>query len=183
MQREIQIQLIGDSMVKRFDYFVKGNQTDLQIISSIGLSGARIHELKEYLKSHRVKFNVSIPLVVFIGTNDIFKNTEHNHMCNQYKSLLRYVRNCTPGISIILVQLPTFPRALTRTGRTREIDMFNKYLATLANSKTKIFSFQDWLDQGTDFHKFYAHTSRVDGIHLNNRGNKKFSSHLLSFLK
>jgi hypothetical protein len=107
----MEIQGIGDSMIKRLDIFLKLNSpTSLEMGLTIGLSGAKIHDLKSHLKKERVKLNTT-PLLIFVGTNDIFKGTGIKEMCDQYTALVKWVRKASPGIFLIIVQLPIYPRA------------------------------------------------------------------------
>lgn len=171
-------------MVKRWNWYTKRvPHCPLQINTSIGLSGAKIHDLKNFLKRERIKFDTNIPLVVFIGTNDIFKDSDDSEMCAQYTALLKFLRKSSPDVALILLQLPTYPRAQKSPSKIEKISKFNQFLSTLNNNRTKVFSLQNRLDPYQDFHRFYARSSRVDGIHLNDMGNKKLSFYVSCLLK
>lgn len=180
----IQIQALGDSMIKRLNYYTKNTpQCPLVINRSIGLSAARVHEVKQFLKLQKVKFETHIPLLIFLGTNDIFKDTGSSEMCSQFKSLLKLVRRTSPGITIIIVQLPAYPRAQFTPSKLQQIDKFNIFLGTLKNENTKIVSTQNLLHNEHDFHKYYKHNGRLDNIHLNDNGNQKVALKVIESLK
>lgn len=174
-----QIQLLGDSMVNRLkEHIRRSDSGTVNIKQSIGISGARIQEVKKFLKQERIKFDPGIKLLIFVGTNDIFKNSQQAEMQNQFKSLLKLIRRQSPGLSVIISQLPVYPRARNSHTKMQNINEFNQFLSTLANENTAILSPSTFLDIKYDFHKYYSYSLRVDGIHLNDRGNKIFLSHL-----
>ena len=176
----MKIQALGDSMIKRLDYFSKRNQHScpLEIERAVGISGGTIHDIKRVLKQQRIQFDPEIPLVIFLGTNDIFKNTKVQRMCSQYKSLVRFLRNQCPSLRLVLTQLPNYPRAQASSEQLEKISKFNQFLSTLFNEQTKVLSVQQWQFSATDFHQYYPNGGRKDGIHFNDKGNRKYAYRL-----
>lgn len=178
------IQVIGDSMVKRLQNHVLGNPTStLHISHSIGLSGATIKELKSFLKYNPPQLDPKIPLLIFIGTNNIFRDTPLSVMQDQIISLIKFIRRTNPQIRIILTQLPLYPRAQHTAHWIAAIDQFNKFLHSLQNSSTQFFKLQNFLGSSRNFQLRYKHNGRPDGIHFNNLGNQKFIQHLLPIIQ
>lgn len=178
-----ELQAIGDSMIRRFTYYVNNNPScPLKITHSVGLSGATILELKDYLKDCPMVLDSSTPLLLFIGTNNIFKNTPFSVMQKQFKSLLRFIRRTHPHINnIILTQLPLFPRAKNNLSQIWTIHKFNKFLHSLTNQNTQFFQTQNFLDPLSDFQPKYSKNGGVDKIHFNNIGHSKFAIHLSQY--
>lgn len=170
-------------MVKRLTFFVRNSNTfPLHISHSIGMSGATIHDVKSFIKSHPPQWDGNIPLLIFLGTNNVFKNTPLPIMKQQYISLLRIIRRTCPHIQIIITQLPLYPRALQDQSQITKIHQFNKFLHTLSSKNTHFFETQIFLDSARDYQHQYRYNGRTDKIHFNHSGNLKFAkslSHLL----
>lgn len=170
-------------MVRRFSHFTnKQTSIPIKVNLSVGLSGATIQEIKWHIKSNKVNWHSNIPLLLFVGTNDIFRNTPIHFMQQQLLSLLKYIRRQNPQIKIILTQLPMYPRSANNAPQIALINQFNQFLHTLTNQHTKFFQTNSFLDPVLDFHFRYRHNGKVDKIHLNCSGNQKLLSYLSQLL-
>lgn len=174
----IQIQILGDSLTKRLEYFVNREGSKLKLEYSMGISGATIGQLKKQIKITNPYFNSEIPLLLWIGTNDIFSNTSITMMTQQYVSLLRVIRKRYLGTRLILLGLPYFPRSEYTPHTIDKITQFNTFLHTLSNQNTQPIFLTHVLNSNKYYLHTYRHSNRRDDIHLNNIGNQILVKHL-----
>jgi len=170
-------------MIKRMSRFSVRNRGDpINFINTKGISGATIHDIKVEFKRRSRILDRNIPLLIFVGTNDIFKGTTVNHMNNQVKSLVKLITRLYPGIPIILSELPAFPKG--SPAELHRAKLFNKFLSTLASPDRSIVIFPSQLImvQRSHFQRYYP-DGRIDLIHFSTIGNRVFLTELYQFLK
>jgi lysophospholipase L1-like esterase len=175
------IQILGDSYARRFAQYLRQVSKSVDSLHcewDHGISGARISDLKGYLKGN-INIQASIPLLILIGTNDFLDSIDPRDFKNQFLSLLRLVRRKLPGIVIILATLPQYPRISQDLHAVQTLHLINRFLVTLRSDTTRVIQLAAHLSSPQFFHSYYGASRRVDKIHLNNLGHQT----LLSLLK
>lgn len=175
MIRQIQvmseIDMLGDSLTRRLESHSKRNGINIGINFRIALSGAKISHIKQIIKSSSHELNSCQTLIIWIGTNDIFSNSDFKQIKDQYKSLLRVISNNISPKQIIIIDLPIFPKANNNEINLNKLNKFNAFLHTLSSPNIKVMSVQHILNSVSCFNLKYSNSNRQDGIHLNNKGN------------
>lgn len=164
------IQIIGDSLTKRLQSYMKVNQHPINMEYRMAISGNTIHNAKLLLKRNNRLLHPQQPLIIWLGTNDIFSDLPFFRIKNQFISLLRLIRKQCPAIHLIILGLPIFPRAQTEPEIFNKLIKFNAFLHTLATPSTTVILTHS-VCRKDFFHAVYRGSQRPDGIHLNNRGN------------
>ena len=117
-----------------------------------------------------MEFCGDVPLVVFLGGNDILNGANFDTVKSQYLSLVRLIRRRHPSITLFLVCLPIFPRCVNNPLQVNTLNKFNLFLNSLSNDKTFSIPLNLHLNSPEYFHAFYPRSSRTDLLHLNQRG-------------
>lgn len=107
------IQLIGDSLARRFGFFLNRiPQTSryLSVTADFSVSGLTIGGLKDLVKRGTVKLSSWHPVLMFIGTNDVLHGVNSRTIKQQFKSLVRLLRRRFPGTLLTILQIPDFPK-------------------------------------------------------------------------
>lgn len=165
------IQVVGDSLSKRLEFYVQHNTNYSALDFKIAKSGARIKDIKSILKHNRSLLHPQRTLVIWIGTNDIFSNATFDSIRNQFVSLVRYIRRSHPMLKIVILDLPIFPRAKQHPELLEKLEKFNAFLHTLVSSTTTVPFTKQVLNSNSFFQTIYPNSCKQDGIHLNNKGN------------
>lgn len=166
-QVSLPLQVIGDSFARRFTDFLKVGSHSLFSMFSLGISGAKIQDVKYHIKQKTLPIVVDIPLLVLIGTNDFLSGVGPAFFKNQFLSLLRLIRRTYPGIVVILVTLPSYPRVRSNSAAIQELHRINSFLLTLQSESTKVVKLPHYFANLDFFHAFYGKSRRRDGIHFN----------------
>jgi lysophospholipase L1-like esterase len=167
----IQLNLVGDSHVLRFQRYLKANphvKVPFELREIIAVSGATAHDLKSQIKTSRPAMESKLPLLIFVGTNDITKHTPIKRLKNEFLSLLRLIKRLYAPSTILILALPPFLRYLNSPKVLGQIDDFNKWLATLQSTHTCVITLPIYQQNARHyFLPFYYNSSRPDRIHLN----------------
>lgn len=164
------IQVLGDSYAKRFFNFSQGFPGltgTLRPILIKGISGARVNDLKNFVKVNISAIQPNIPLLFFLGTNDFFANVDFTVFKNSFLSFLRLLRRTYPGMAIVFTTLPNYPRIRNSTPELARLGKVNRFLLTLRSDSVKVIELTDELNQLQFFHAYYGKSNRHDGIHFN----------------
>lgn len=165
-------QVLGDSFARRFGTFMaecSEGQEILVINQCIGLPGNTISQLKNFIKKSKLIFDSLVPLVLFIGTNDVLKGRSFQQIKCDLLSLLRFFNRTNPGIKLILNELPFYPRVWNSSGILRTIHQFNMFISTLQSPSVQVLRVPHTLNAHSEFYHYrYAHSRRIDQIHFNN---------------
>jgi hypothetical protein len=138
--------------------------------NSITISGITTGQLKKHIKAAKPALNGNFPVVLFIGTNDIVRNTSINDLKNQFLSLIKLIRKFYAPELLLILALPAFPRYLNQDEHLARIDTINQFLATLQSDSTHLLRLPMTIQNTyTFFHQHYEHSRRVDKIHLNDK--------------
>lgn len=167
----MKLQVIGDSYAARFHNFSQTNPEltgNLQSILIRSISGARVCDLKKFIKSNISVIQSHIPLLVFLGNNDFLANVEITVFKNTFLSFLRLLRRNYPGMVIVFTTLPLYPRIRNSLSAVNRLRQMNRFLLTLTSEFTKVIGLPDELDDVKYFHVYYGRSMRRDGIHFNN---------------
>lgn len=178
----IPIQIIGDSLVKRLNYFVNKRPNQIDVQMAIGVSGVSIHKLKQHLKTSNFQFNADNYLILWVGTNDIFSCSNIHTIKQNYVSLIRWLRKQYKGTKLILLGLPYYPKVVKDNTKLQKLIQFNAFLHTLLDPNTRVFFLHNVLDSPKYYHNFYPHNGKPDGIHSNDKGNAKLIHYLIKQL-
>ncbi|TLY46912.1 MAG: SGNH/GDSL hydrolase family protein, partial [Gammaproteobacteria bacterium] len=111
-----------------------------------------------------------VPVVLFLGGNDLLRDTPVRSVRLAFRSLLRLFRKKLPGVVLILIKLPAFPRCSGRPRQLESIDQFNTFLSTLKDMRTSVVHLSQELKSTAFFHLYYGRSKRPDGVHLNDEG-------------
>lgn len=177
------IQMIGDSLTRRLQFYSERNRTQLGIDFKIALSGAKISDLKRIIKSPTCNLGSCDCLIIWIGTNDIFSKNQIKQINSQFTSLLRLIKRKISVTKIIVLDLPIFPKVTHNSQNFEKLNEFNTFLHTLSNHTTKVLSTQSILNSAILFNSKYFNSNRIDGVHLNNKGNFILTQFLKATIK
>lgn len=170
-QPDAVIQVLGDSFAKRFMSFLNrpasnAQSSGLRYSYGVGYSGAKVHTIKTFIKSQRVVFSNADPLLLLLGTNDFLGQTPESVFKNELLSLLRLLRRTNPGIRLILVPLPNYPRARDSKSQER-LNRVNLFFQTLQSTDLKVVKLTIEFSRLDFFHRKYQNSNRRDDIHFN----------------
>src|SRR5436190_7413948 len=164
------IQCMGSSHSRRLVEYLGKSDKGLKCIASLSISGVRICELKKRFKIEHVEFTADVPLVVFVGGNDILNGVAVEIVKGQYLSLVRLIRRKLPNITLFLICLPIFPRSTNKPTEVESLQNFNLFLNSLSNDRTFTIALKLYVRSPDNFHRFYSRSNRPDLLHLNARG-------------
>jgi len=167
------IQCIGSSHSKRLAFHLERSKNSchrLQCLSSFSFSGAKISDIKVRFKKTKHGLVASVPIVVFIGGNDLLAKKEVSQVIQQYLSMVRLFRRALPGVKLILVALPIFPCCYESHELKVSISEFNQFLYTLCNPNTVVIDLGPHVRTPEYFHRYYPRSRKPDGLHLNHKG-------------
>lgn len=184
MENQLKIQFLGDSHVRRLAFFLDRERSRLTVTNNLSYSGITIPQLTDKVKEGTLRFEPGVPLFLNVGTNDMLKGVPAVVARRSLLTLLRVVRYQSPGIRVIVSQLPEFPR-VQRGGQgniLREIGAFNHFLTTIQSPHTKVLRLSRITFGESKFIKYYPNSRRVDGIHFNKFGNENIVELLLCLL-
>src|SRR5436190_22078646 len=119
------VQSLGSSHSRRLVEYLKHFCDDIKCVAHLSMSGARIADVKRLFKQKSFEFQADVPLVIFVGGNDILGGAELDHVKSQYLSLVRLVRRRLPTISIFLACMPIFPRSKNKPAEVKNLMEFN----------------------------------------------------------
>lgn len=168
------IQLIGDSLARRFGFFLSRSPRfagRIRVAADFSVSGLTIGGLKELVKNGTVKLSPQHPVLMFIGTNDILRGADSLAVKQQYKSLIRLLRRRFPGIFLIILQVPDFPKIRQDPSALATVAYFNKCVEGFQASDTSVLRVAVPLGEEKYFCKFYGRSRKRDGIHFNDLAN------------
>ena len=180
------IQIIGDSFARRFSIFIESQTADRKgwcAIHTLGLSGATIADVKAAVKFNPPPLQVSVPLLLFVGTNDILKGSNWPNIKNQFLALLRLLKRTYPGINIIICQLPFYPRVRSNFAAHILIANTNQLFLSCQASDTLVLRLGDCFRNPRLFHGFYPHSYKPGGIHFNDLAHFKLLPSLANCCK
>ena len=161
---------MGSSHSKRLVEHIKRRGGNFKCVADISISGARVLDIKRKFKQENVNFRADVPLLIFIGGNDILNGAEVDQVKIQYLSLVRLLRRRLAKIFLFLICLPIFPRSLNNNTEVNKLLNFNLFLNSLGNNTTIIIPLNLHLTSIEHFHQFYPKSSRPDLLHLNHKG-------------
>lgn len=185
LQLTMQINVVGDSHVLRFQRYV-GNtrwKEQIQIADKVAVSGATINQMREHVGNFKPTSQSSLPCVIFLGTNNLNKVWESSdRLRRQYLALLREVRKVFRPTKIVLVSLPLFQRYVGNSAIERKISNFNRFLASLARpTETTVVYWPKQISNNCFIQRYY--NGRVDKIHLSESGFQILSNLILQALQ
>lgn len=170
-REHITLQVFGDSFATRFYNFYRRNPNLVGSLDPIlvrGISGAKIADLKSFIKLNSSAVHQSSPLLVFLGTNDFLANADTATFKNNFLSFLRLLRRHYPRMVIVFTTLPIYPRIRNSAAAVARLHQTNRFLLTLRSDVIKVINLPDELNRLSFFHAYYGNSARRDGIHFNN---------------
>lgn len=164
------VNAIGDSQVVRFMNYLRYD-CKVKSIHSVGLSGATVGGVKKFLKANRSVLPLEGTICVFCGTNDVLRASDMQVFRNDYRSLIKLIRNVFRPKLLVLVSVPPLIRIRKDQARSALLQGYNEYIASFARRDCKVLR---WVISGQDaesiFQYRYRNTGRPDLIHLNKLG-------------
>lgn len=168
------IQLIGDSIARRFGFFLNRiPQTSRHLSVTADFSGLTIGGLKDLVKRSTVKLSSRHLVLMFIGTNDVLARLGADSITvkQQFKSLVRLLRRRFPGILLTILQVPDFPKIQQNPPAFAAVAFLNKCMKGFHALDTLVLRIAVPLADTKFFCKCYGSSSRRDGIHFNDWAN------------
>lgn len=155
----------------RFADYLQRNRTGFVAGQGVTVSGIRTSELKRRIREEKLSLDRLCPLILLVACNDIIRGTSDDRLKWDFLSLIKVIRKKYGNIRLVIIQLPPFPRYHVESDQVRQIEKFNRFLATLGNATTFILRWPFTSQNRTGFfHRFYGRSNRRDMIHLNDRG-------------
>lgn len=164
------LQVLGDSYAIRFCNFANSNPVltgKLLPVLVRGISGAKVSDLKSYVKLNRSSLQQDLPLLFFLGTNDFLANSDIVKFKNTFLSFLRMLRRNYPRMVIVFATLPCYPRIVNSTPAVTRLQQINKFFLTLRSDFVKVIDLPQELSHIHYFHIYYGSSRRRDKIHFN----------------
>ena len=162
------ILLIGDSIIRS----AKSTCEELKVTV---MSGSKICDIKETLKQVNTKKEKYNDIYIVCGTNDCSTKKPANKIANEFRSMIRAVKDKAQNIHISSI----LPRADDKADMNK-IDSLNQILSDMANEETPDFKF---IDNNVNFK--YQNGSLdesllapVDQLHLSELGTKRLLQNL-----
>lgn len=165
------LQVLGDSYAVRFCNFFRSNPELAESLRPSlvrGISGARISDIKVFVKLNISDLQRELPLLILLGTNDFLADVDLAAFKNKFLSLLRLLRRNYPGMAIVFTTLPLYPRVSKSTSAIARLHQINNFLLTLRSDLVKVIDLPQEINQAQYFHAYYGNSGRRDGIHFNN---------------
>jgi lysophospholipase L1-like esterase len=156
--------ILGDSLLRNVRHI-----KDCDVLS---LSGVRLDELLEYVKSNPLLLENRESILILCGTNNIQKNTPEN-VLNKMKNLVEYLLSVNPRPQVIISAI--LPRPLDYATSHPIIKQINKELNRLCPrwGAKYIASFKLFIKYGRPVDDYYS-----DGLHLNANGTRRLRQFL-----
>lgn len=178
-----EIQLLGDSQFCRYkNFLLASNHSNINLTLSTvyAISGSTIAALKHKIKTTRPNLDPLIPVLLFIGTNDLTKGTQYEGFVNNYLSLLRLLKRLYGFHKLIMMKIPAYPLFSNKQQTLLLIHKINKFLSTLQRDELSILHLPS-INRGNLFYfeQFYGKSHRRDLVHLNNLGFQYISTTLM----
>ena len=160
--------LIGDSIIR----CVKSTCEDLKVTA---MSGSKICDIKETLKQINTKKEKYNEIYIVGGTNDCSTKKPANKIANEFRNMIRAVKDKAQNIHISSV----LPRDDDKADMSK-IDDLNQMLSDMANEESPDFKF---IDNNVNFK--YQNGSLdesllvpIDKLHLSELGTKRLLQNL-----
>lgn len=152
------ILLIGDSLIRN----VKSTSDDFKVES---YSGARINDIKKYLRSINPRKTRLMDIYIVCGTNDAASKRPYDRIVNDFKSLLEIAKQRATKVHLSSI----LPRIDAKVDSKR-IDTINQLLFTVTNELDINYVIQDknfkYRDETVDETLYLP----GDGLHLSSQG-------------
>lgn len=162
--------IIGDSHARNFSRIFFKHDQEL----TLTFGGACIADIKNKVKQHKEIFQNcgQVEVIIIVGTNDFLNGKLFGQVKNEFKSLIKLLRNLNSQLRLVPVEIFLSPKVLVREQVTCQIISFNKFLSTLCSSKLIVVTINNHLLECPNkfFQQFYR-TGRPDLLHLSYRGN------------
>ncbi len=169
----LELNLFGDSQIVRFNNYLKNSNKfpEVRIHSVVAKSGISISQLKALIKQQKLSLEHKQINIIFIGTNNITAFERFERIKSDLLSLVAFFKRLLPpSASLVLVEIPLFPKF---QGNPKILDLILRVNQLLASIKTDKVIILKWDFQGNIddyFTQFYrGRKGRIDKIHINRR--------------
>lgn len=170
---ELPIQVLGDSYARRFVEFLMAqpdNTANIHCEQVHSISGGQVADIKAYLKSKTPKLDPCMPLLLFLGVNDILRATPFEKFKKIFLSIIRILRRRLPGVAIIISEIPYMPRVSDSPSKILLVEQYNEFFASLQTTNVRLLHTASLTKHASNFHMYYSNSSKKDLIHLNTKG-------------